>query len=396
MLSNRSLLIISLCICLSFSLVVGTADIHFVSGTSNPLVTVSFIYVGQGDSILVHTANVWVLIDGGPTSAGGTVINYLQSMGVSELSLMVATHMDADHIGGLVNVLRSNITVDKVLINNMSDTTSTYSQFIALAQSHTMEVAQRGTIYLLTSIVNMTVFNPVQPLEFTNQNDNSVVLKLQTGKTSFLLEGDATSAAEQSMINAGLNLRSDVLKVGHHGSQYATSDAFLDKVKPTYAVISCGINNEYGFPTPEVMQRLSNHGIITYGTYSSGTIVATSDGSTVSFSNYTPIISPSPTASLSPSTATSEPAATPTASPTPTPTPTSTPSPSPSPTSTLTITPTPTQTPTSTSSPSTSTNTSPATSPTPTVPEFLTWVILPLFAAVLLLWIVFIRKKMPK
>ena len=288
--------VLSLCLCLCVGLVSNFQCEKSANAANNPLVSGSFIYVGQGDSILIQAQNIWVLVDGGPSDAGDTVVDYLHSLGVPELQLMVATHMDADHIGGLISVLKSNITIDKVLINNMTDTTSTYSQFITLAESHVLFAAQRGNFYSLTSVVNITVLNPVQPLEFSDQNDNSVVLKLQADKTSFLLEGDATSSAEQSMINAGLNLHSDVLKVGHHGSQYATSDAFLDKVQPTYAVISCGINNQYGFPTPETLQRLSNHNVTTFGTYQSGTITATSDGTTITFlSNYTPITTTSNT-----------------------------------------------------------------------------------------------------
>jgi competence protein ComEC len=255
----------------------------FVASASGPLVTVHFIYVGQGDSILVDAQGVEVLIDGGPTSAGSIVLGYLSRLGVSHLSLMVATHMHEDHIGGLIAVLKSSIQVDEVLTNNESYTTQSYTQFIALAQTHTLIVAQRGQVYTLTSTVNMTVYNPMQPLEFTDQNENSIVLKLQAGETSFLLEGDASSGAEASMITAGLNLHSNLLKVGHHGSAYATTDAFLSSVQPTYAVISCGLNNQYGFPAPETLQRLSNHSVVTYGTYSSGTIIATSDGAIVTF-----------------------------------------------------------------------------------------------------------------
>ncbi len=344
---NRSLAILAICLCLSLSLITIGGGIRFAEGASTSLVTVSFIYVGEGDSLLIHAQNVWVLVDGGPSDAGSTVVNYLQSSGVTELSLMVATHMDADHIGGLVTVLKSSITIDRVLINNMTDTTSTYNQFITLAQKHIVLVAQRGSFYSLTSAVNLTVYNPVQPLQFTDQNDNSVVMKLQAGKTSFLLEGDAGTDAEQSMINAGLNLHCDVLKVGHHGSQYATCDAFLDRAQPTYAVISCGIDNDYGFPTTDVLQRLTNHDVLTFGTYESGTIVATSDGSTVTFqSNYTPI-------------------ATPLSTPNPTPSPTVSPSPTANPTAKETVSPSSTPT------------------LTPRVPELPALALLPLFLGVL-------------
>jgi len=250
---------------------------------SDSKVTVHFIDVGQGDSILIDASGVEVLVDGGPTAAGNTVLSYLGGLDVTHISLMVATHMHEDHIGGLITVLSSAIQVDEVIINNESDTTPTYTQFMTLAKSHTLVAAQRGQVYSLTATASLTVFNPVQPLQFTDQNENSVVMKLQAGQTSFLLEGDASSGAEQSMISSGLNLRSNVLKVGHHGSAYATSDAFLNSVQPTYAVISCGLNNPYGHPAPETVQRLLNHNVTAYGTYRSGTIIATTDGTTITF-----------------------------------------------------------------------------------------------------------------
>jgi len=246
-------------------------------------ITVHYIDVGQGDSILIDTSDRDVLVDGGPTEAASTVLNYLSSLSITRIYLMVATHVHEDHIGGLLAVLNSTINVDEVLINNQTYASSVYTNFMSLAQNHTITLAQRGQTFLLTETANLTVFNPVQPLEFSDANDNSVVIKLQVGNVSFLFTGDAEADAEQSILNAGLDLQSNILKVGHHGSKYATTQPFLDKVAPSYAIISAGENNPYGHPHQETIQKLLAEGVTIYGTFHSGTIVVSTDGSSIVF-----------------------------------------------------------------------------------------------------------------
>lgn len=244
------------------------------------VLTVYFFDVGQGDSIFIDTEGLDVLVDGGPRSAGATLTGYLEELNVSKIDVVVASHPHEDHIGGLVKVLNSSIVVNKVLHNGQEVDTVVYRDFISLAEGK-LELAKRGMMLVLSANVNFTVLNPTQPLEFTDVNSNSMVLRLQAGNVAFLLTGDATFNAEESMLNAGLNVSSQVLKVAHHGSRYATSQSFLDAVNPTYAVISAGIGNPYGHPHNETVQRLLDKGVIVYGTYHSGTIVMSTDGETV-------------------------------------------------------------------------------------------------------------------
>jgi len=253
---------------------------------SNPeSITVHFIDVGQGDSIFIDTSGLDVLVDGGTRTAGATVVDYLDNLSITRIHLMVATHMDADHIGGLITVLNSTIQVDEVLTNNQTGTSGTYNDFISLAKAHSVQAAKRGDTFILTAAANLTVLNPVQPLEFTSQNENSVVMRIQIGESSFLLMGDAEADTEESILESGLEVKSDMLKVGHHGSRSSTTDAFLNAVSPSFAIVSAGEDNSHGHPHQETLDKLFEHGIIVYGTYKSGSIVALANSAAIAFQN---------------------------------------------------------------------------------------------------------------
>jgi competence protein ComEC len=224
---TRRTCILALFLLLSSVTLASTSFEPNVSALNGESITVHFVNVGQGDSIFIDSSGLDVLVDGRTRPAGDTVVEYLRNLGITKVDLMVATHMDADHIGGLIKVLSSAIQVNEVLTNNQTHNSGTYDDFMSFATNHTFNVAQRGDVYILTQTVNLTVLNPVQPLEFSTQNENSVVMRLQIGESSFLLMGDAEVNTEASILQSGLEVDSDVLKVGHHGSNTATSDAFL-------------------------------------------------------------------------------------------------------------------------------------------------------------------------
>jgi len=283
--------------------------------TSSPEnVTIYFLDVGQGDSILVKTASKNILIDGGPTDAGNTMVNDLNTYQVSKIDLMVATHPHADHIGGLISVLQSNILVQDIIYNGLNYTsTQTFNTWKTFTLSHNLTQGFRGQIYAMSPTINFTVLSPTSPTQFTDMNAESIVMKLQVGNVSVMLTGDAQYDTEQFLVSSGSNLQSQILKVGHHGSSTSTSQSFLNAVAPNYAAISCGLNNQYGHPTQQTIDILSSNNIITYGTYAYGTIIFSLNAATADQTppSSPPGSSPSPPPTIKP---TSEPTSNPTSS----------------------------------------------------------------------------------
>jgi beta-lactamase superfamily II metal-dependent hydrolase len=237
---------------------------------------VHFIDVGQGDALLIVAPDGKVaLIDGGESGTG--VLAYLQAQGVKRINLMIATHPHADHIGGLIDVLRA-LPVDEVVTNGQSHTTLAYERFLdaIMAAKAVYTEVKRGDTLTLGGL-NLDVLHPQAP-EGDNLNDQSVVLRLLYGTVAFLVTGDAECIAEADMLAAGETVRAQILKVGHHGSRSASSPAFLAAVQPEVAVYSSGAANSYGHPHVETLAALANVGTTVYGADVNGTVIITSDG----------------------------------------------------------------------------------------------------------------------
>ncbi|MBI2766230.1 MAG: MBL fold metallo-hydrolase [Chloroflexi bacterium] len=271
---------------------------------------VVFIDVGQGDATLITVGSQRLLIDGGRPE--DLVTQRLQALGVTDLDAVVATHSDADHVGGLVRVL-ATFAVERIYVNGDPPDTQIYTDFLAAAATEPgaqVLTLSRGQSVTLGGL-QLPVLNPASLSGDTNTD--SVVLRLSCGTVSVQFEGDADQPAEQSMIAAGLAADVDVLKVGHHGSNTSSSLAFLQAEKPEVAVISAGLTNPYGHPAPETLARLATVGaslVRTDTTAGDDSVVMTSDCQTYSF-----YVTPTP----------APPVPTPTATVTPTPTPTPTP-----------------------------------------------------------------------
>jgi beta-lactamase superfamily II metal-dependent hydrolase len=260
--------------------------------------TVHFIDVGQGDSILVDFGSIEVLIDGGGKSPG--VVSYIDDYVDGPLEVVVATHPHADHIGGLIDVLAA-FEVQEIWYNGDTSTSKTYSQFMLAINSEGAEVyeARRGN----TIEVGGLVFDVLHPMSLSDTtNNNSIVLSLSCGEIDFLFTGDAEQQAEASMITAGLIDDIDILKVAHHGSKHSSTTNFLAAAQPEIAIYSAGATNPYGHPAPETITRLCDIGATIYGTDVCGTIIVVTDGNEYTISECTPILPPTTTSTPEPST----------------------------------------------------------------------------------------------
>jgi len=240
---------------------------------------VHFIDVGQGDAVLIQTAQGNMLIDGGDNHMGERVVSYLRAQGVTRLDYVVATHPHADHIGGLIAVLNS-IPVNQIIMPNVVHTTLTFERFIDAIEDNNIPVREPAVGSTITlGDAEFTIIAPnLGSSGVRGLNDYSVSLRLEFGRTSFIFTGDAEVRSETEMLEARHNLRADVLHVGHHGSTTSTTQPFLDAVRPRIAVINVGADNSYGHPHGAVVRRLESARIRIYRTDHHGNIIIQSDG----------------------------------------------------------------------------------------------------------------------
>jgi competence protein ComEC len=245
---------------------------------------VTFIDVNQGDSALIRDANGFdILIDGGKTSAGPTVLAMIKEQGLDDIDVMVASHADADHIGGLITVLQDNdIPVREVYYNGYPGSTLTWLSFVDAvnAEGVTLTAAQFPQTFTWGN-TTAHILNPASGLVNPETNDASVVILLVHGSTRYLFTGDIDSTIEATVIARGTPVAAEVLKVAHHGSAYSSSAAFLSAVSPLEALISVG-DNSYGHPAEVTLNRLLEAGARIWRTDLQGNINIASDGTTYS------------------------------------------------------------------------------------------------------------------
>ena len=244
---------------------------------------VSYIDVGQGDSTLIEfPGGKTMLIDAGEADEVAGVLSYIKGRGHKKLDYVLCTHPHSDHIGGMTQVLKS-FDVGQVYMPQVVHTSKNYERLLLLIREKGLPVtaAKAGLSFSPEDGVDIRFVAPCGDA-YEELNDYSVALRLTYGDNAFLFTGDAEELSEKEMLNGGYELSADVLKVGHHGSNSSSHQAFLDAVSPGCAIISCGEDNSYGHPHKEVVERLENMSASLYQTNVCGTVSAISDGTDIS------------------------------------------------------------------------------------------------------------------
>lgn len=252
-----------------------------ISENASSAFEIYFLDVGQGDAALISCEGHSMLIDGGASSQSRKIFSFLESHGINHLDYIVASHADADHVGGLAAALNFS-SVDVALCTVTKHDTKSFNDFLKYLgkQSVSLTVPDAGSTYSLGS-AEFTVILPENGVSYSD--NTSLVIRIVYGDTSFLFTGDAEYDDEQAAIASGTELKSTVLKVGHHGSSSSSSYNFINAASPEYAVISVGNDNTYGHPAERVLNRLGDAGVTVFRTDMQGDIHCTSDGKTVRF-----------------------------------------------------------------------------------------------------------------
>ena len=286
---NRKITAFLLAVLMIFSLCSCTKE-AVKTEQQNGSLNVHFIDVGQGDCSLLESDGVYVLIDAGEKDYEEAVCEYLRDRGVRTIDYVIATHPHSDHCGSLTKVINTFSCKNFITTQTDQQTQTWINVLLSVDENNVNYIdAKVGSTYTFGSS-RFEILGPHNSY-YDDYNNYSVVVKATCADSSFLFTGDAEKLAEDEMLSHNTNLKSDVLKVGHHGSTTSSSNAFLDAVDPDVAVISCGKNNDYGHPHDETIEKLNKRNITVYRTDKLQTIVAKAQNGTISF-DYTQTDSP--------------------------------------------------------------------------------------------------------
>ena len=244
-------------------------------------IKVSFLDVGQADSILIQVKDEAMLIDAGNNEDGKGLVKYLKDKKISNFKYVVGTHAHEDHIGGMDDII-NNFNIEHFYMSDAITTTKTFEDILdALeAKQIAFETPKIDDEFDLgdAKIKVIYVGN-----DASNLNNTSIVLKLTYKNIRFLFTGDLESSVEKTLLDK--DIQADVLKVGHHGSSTSSSDKFIKSVNPSYAVISVGKDNSYKHPNKKTLDTLEKYNVKVFRTDELGTIIFTSDGTQFNYTN---------------------------------------------------------------------------------------------------------------
>lgn len=261
-------------------LVLNTTFVDAATLTSK--LNVYFLNVGQADCELIENNGHFALIDAGSNANETTVLNFLKSKGVKKLDLIIASNPNEDHIGSMDAVVK-NYNFDTIIMPKVTTTKTSYKNLAAALNSKNKRVtAPTASKKYKIGNAELTILAP-NASKYDAINDYSVVARVTYGSNSFLFMGDSETISENQILTKKLTVKSDVIKVGNHGSSSSTSNAFLNAVNPKYAVIEVGANNSYGNPSSTTFDKLNAKSIKTYRTDLNGTVTATSNGTQIVF-----------------------------------------------------------------------------------------------------------------
>ena len=245
----------------------------------NGKLNIYFLDVGQADSILINYDNEYALIDAGNNADGSLLVDYFKDLNINEFKYVFGTHAHEDHIGGMDDII-NNFKINNFYMPDVVTTTKTFEDVLDSLDKNNVkfDTPSIGDTFTLgdTELNVLYIGN-----DSKNLNNSSIVLKLSYKDTSYLFMGDATSVVEKKLNKS--KLHANVIKIGHHGSEYSSTETFIKSVNPQYAIISVGKNNSYNHPSSTIINRLKDNNIKIYRTDEDGTIVLNSNGININF-----------------------------------------------------------------------------------------------------------------
>ncbi len=243
-----------------------------------------YIDVGQGDSEFIEFPDgKTMLIDAGTDKYGETVTDYIKNLGYSKIDYLVGTHPHADHIGGMADVVNA-FDIGSIYMPNASTNTKTFENLLEAIQDKGMTIntakAGMNIVFSEEEEYSADILAPIKD-EYDDLNNYSVVIKITYGDSEFLYMGDAEKEVEVELLESGTDVKADVIKAGHHGSNTSSSSDFVKAVGADYVIFSAGKDNDYGHPHPQIIKRWENVGAEIYRTDEDGTVVISSDGRSI-------------------------------------------------------------------------------------------------------------------